>query len=208
MDLELAFSDLALTEKRLKRIEESLKGAKASERDILLTEQNLIAKIKSALEGEIPLRKQELSRDEAKMIENTLAGPYRNRSNQQFLDFLASKFWTDESRTRMFGVTVSNGAYEKHISPDGTTEEPSKTESRFMAGEVIDLVGAGDSFRAGFISYVAKNLDAFRNGNMNFSQAIQMGNLFAALYIKAPLDDRYGNIRSYEKMFKSVRGSQ
>jgi hypothetical protein len=32
-----------------------------------------------------------------------------------------------------------------------------------------------------------------------------MGNLFASLYIKAPLDDRYGGIRPYEKMLKVVR---
>ncbi len=31
-----------------------------------------------------------------------------------------------------------------------------------------------------------------------------MGNLFAALYIKAPLDDRYGHIRGYRKMLKVV----
>ena len=32
-----------------------------------------------------------------------------------------------------------------------------------------------------------------------------MGNLFASLYIKAPLDDRYGNIRPYEAMLRVVR---
>ncbi len=35
---------------------------------------------------------------------------------------------------------------------------------------------------------------------MNFAEAVQMGNLFASLYIKAPLNDRYGNIKSYDKM--------
>ena len=32
-----------------------------------------------------------------------------------------------------------------------------------------------------------------------------MGNLFASLFIKAPLEDRYGNIHTYEKMLKVVR---
>ena len=76
-----------------------------------------------------------------------------------------------------------------------------------MAGEVVDLVGAGDSFRAGFISYVASHLEEFEKGAMNFEESIQMGNLFASLYIKAPLDDRYGGIRPYEKMLKVVRSN-
>jgi len=74
-----------------------------------------------------------------------------------------------------------------------------------MAGEVVDLVGAGDSFRAGFIAYIARNLDDFNNGTMNFAEAVQMGNLFASLYIKAPLNDRYGYIKVYDKMLKVVR---
>jgi len=41
MDLELAFSDLALLERRLERIEVSLKGAKPPERPGLLREQKL-----------------------------------------------------------------------------------------------------------------------------------------------------------------------
>jgi sugar/nucleoside kinase (ribokinase family) len=150
--------------------------------------------------------------DEAKMIENTLSGP-RNwaaldeiAANSRFLDFLTGRFWKKDGRTKMFGVTVSDGAYEKHMLADGSVDGPSKIESNFRAGDVIDLVGAGDSFRAGMISYIARNLDAFRTGRMNFAEAVQMGNLFAALFIKAPLGDRYGNIRSYNRMAKVVHG--
>jgi hypothetical protein len=74
-----------------------------------------------------------------------------------------------------------------------------------MAGEVVDLVGAGDSFRAGLITYIASHLDEFKAGSINFTEAVQMGNLFASLFIKAPLEDRYGNIHAYEKMLKVVR---
>lgn len=149
--------------------------------------------------------------DEARMIENTLA-PGRiwakfkeQENNVHFLDFLTKKFWRKDKRTRLFGVTVSNGAYEKHICPDGDIGGPNKIESRFMAGEVVDLVGAGDSFRAGLIAYIARGLDEFKNGSVNFAEAVQMGNLFASLYIKAPLNDRYGNIKPYDKMLKVVR---
>ena len=74
-----------------------------------------------------------------------------------------------------------------------------------MVGEVVDLVGAGDAFRAGLLAYISRNLTKFRDGSTNFGEAVQMGNLFAALYIKAPLHDRHANIQTYGKMLKVVR---
>jgi len=149
--------------------------------------------------------------DEAKLIENTLAAKRlwgrftEHENNTHFLEFLTERFWRKDNRTKLFGVTVSDGAYERHICPDGSVSGPNKIESRFMGGEVVDLVGAGDSFRAGLIAYIARNLRQFKNGSMDFGEAVQMGNLFASLYIKAPLNDRYGNIKSYDKMLKVVR---
>jgi sugar/nucleoside kinase (ribokinase family) len=148
------------------------------------------------------------SGDEAKMIQNTLGKPRKwAESNEdenimQFLDFIADRFWADQQRSRFFGVTVSNGAYEKHMTPGGSKDKPRKVESRFMMGEVIDLVGAGDSFRAGLITYVARHIEEFKDGRMDFSEAIQMGNLFACLYIKAPLQTRYDYFKSYDRMCK------
>jgi len=149
--------------------------------------------------------------DEAKLIENTLA-PGRewnkfeeHENNVHFLEFITGKFWRKDGRTKLFGVTVSDGAYEQHMNPDETIDGPNRIKSRFMAGEVVDLVGAGDSFRAGFISYTASHLEEFKAGSMDFTEAVQMGNLFASMFIKAPLEDRYGNIRAYEKMLKVVR---
>jgi sugar/nucleoside kinase (ribokinase family) len=149
--------------------------------------------------------------DEAKLIENTLeAGRSWGRFSEEendvhFLDFLTGRFWHKDDKTKLFGVTVSDGGYEKHICTDGQASGPNRVRSRFMAGEVVDLVGAGDSFRAGLITYIAHNLSEFKNGSMNFCEAVQMGNLFASLYIKAPLNDRYGNIRTFDKMLKVVR---
>ncbi len=70
MDLELAFSDLALLERRLERIDESLKGAKQPERQGLLREQELLTKIKAHLEKEAPIRELKLPPDEVKTIAN------------------------------------------------------------------------------------------------------------------------------------------
>ena len=151
--------------------------------------------------------------DEAKLIENTLAAKRdwnkftEDENNVHFLNFLTERFWQQDNRTKLFGVTISDGAYKKHISPDNHISSPNKIKSRFMDGEVVDLVGAGDSFRAGLITYIANNLTDFRKGSMDSAEAVQMGNLFASFYIKAPLDDRYGNIKAYNKMLKVIRSA-
>ncbi|MBM4026908.1 MAG: carbohydrate kinase family protein [Planctomycetes bacterium] len=151
------------------------------------------------------------SSDEAKLIENTLGRKPAQTDlcerayNTHFLEFLTKRFWQDDGRTKLFGVTVSDGAYIAYLGPEGETGGPTKVTSRFMAGEVVDLVGAGDSFRAGLITYIASNLEGFRKGVIDFHQAVQAGNLFASLYIKAPLGDRYGNIRPYPKMLQVLR---
>jgi len=68
MDLELAFSDLAIIERRLHRIETSLKAAKPAERQSLHQEQGLLIKVKTELEKDVPIREQDLTEDENKLI--------------------------------------------------------------------------------------------------------------------------------------------
>ncbi len=70
MDLELAFSDLVIIERRLKRIEESLKGAKSTERQGLLREQELLGEISASLEKDVPIRELNLTAGESKIIDN------------------------------------------------------------------------------------------------------------------------------------------
>ncbi|MBP1608472.1 MAG: pfkB family carbohydrate kinase [Acidobacteria bacterium] len=150
------------------------------------------------------------SSDEAMLIHNTLLISDDNAKiaysdHVPFLDRLCSKYCRGGGRTRLLGVTVSEGAFQKHILPDGKSSIPEKVLSRFMAGDVIDLVGAGDSFRAGLVTYIARNINSFRDGTMNFNEAVQMGNLFASVYIKAPLSSRY-RIEPYEQMIEHIRG--
>ena len=134
--------------------------------------------------------------DEARMIENTF-GAHRNweaaddtENIAAFLRFLAQRFWTGTPRARLFGVTVRDGAYVMAMTPDGSMTDPVKITSRFMAGSAVDLVGAGDSFRAGLVTYISQFIEAFKDGTLDVSEAVQTANLFAALYVKAPLDDR------------------
>ncbi len=70
MDLELIFSDLAIVERRLERVDISLKGAKAAERPPLLHEQQVLLKIKGELGKDIPVRDMPLTPDEVKAIAN------------------------------------------------------------------------------------------------------------------------------------------
>jgi GTP-binding protein YchF len=70
MDLELIFSNLAIIERRLKRLEDSLKGVKPSERDPLLKEQFLLQKIKSQLDKDIPIWQQGLTAEEIRSLAN------------------------------------------------------------------------------------------------------------------------------------------
>jgi len=68
INLELTFSDLAILEKRLERIEASLRGAKQLERQGLLREQERLQRIKVDLEKDIPIRELELTADESRTI--------------------------------------------------------------------------------------------------------------------------------------------
>ncbi len=146
------------------------------------------------------------SSDEAIMIANTLL-PGRDWTNfnsteniQYILSALCEKCWTQENRTRIFGITCKSGAHAIHSLPSGTISDPYEVRSRFMAEGQINLVGAGDSFRAGLLSYICRNFDGFVKGEMDFQKAIQMGNLFASRYITAPLEDRQNCIEHYDKM--------
>jgi len=70
MDLELAFSDLAIIERRLERINNSLKGAKPPERQAFLKEQETLLKFKGELEKDVPVRELSLTPGEVKTIAN------------------------------------------------------------------------------------------------------------------------------------------
>lgn len=67
-DMELNFSDLGILERRLERLEHSLKSAKAAERAAFQREEALLGKIKAGLEAENPIREQPLSDEETRLI--------------------------------------------------------------------------------------------------------------------------------------------
>ena len=68
IELELIFSDLAIIERRLQKIELSLKGAKLPERQRYLQEREMLAKLKADLEKDIPIRELKPTAAEARVI--------------------------------------------------------------------------------------------------------------------------------------------
>jgi ribosome-binding ATPase len=69
MDLELAFSDLAVIEKRLPRLDDSIKKTRPGpEREAQIFEKEVMEKLNQALGQDTPLRDVELSEEELKAI--------------------------------------------------------------------------------------------------------------------------------------------
>jgi len=71
MDLELAFADLAIIEKRLQRMETELRSMKPGERDQLQHTRDLLLRMKTALEQEIPIREQNLAPEDWRLLEGS-----------------------------------------------------------------------------------------------------------------------------------------
>lgn len=71
MDLELAFADLAIIERRLQRLETEIRSMKAGEREALQRTRDLLVRIKAALEAETPIREQGLTAEDWKLLEGS-----------------------------------------------------------------------------------------------------------------------------------------
>jgi GTP-binding protein YchF len=71
MDLELAFADLAIIERRLGRLETEIRSMKAGEREALQRLRDLLLRLKAGLEGERPIRAEELSGEDRRLLEGT-----------------------------------------------------------------------------------------------------------------------------------------
>ncbi|MGQ9547103.1 MAG: redox-regulated ATPase YchF [Roseiflexus sp.] len=68
VDLELAFSDLAIIERRLARLNAEIGKMSAKERENRLIERDVLMRIQSALESGIPIRDIDLSGEEERLL--------------------------------------------------------------------------------------------------------------------------------------------
>ncbi len=64
MDLELAYSDMAILERRMERLKESVHKVKPQEREAGEREAELLSRLREGLEKEIPIRAQQLTDEE------------------------------------------------------------------------------------------------------------------------------------------------
>ena len=69
MLLELSFADSEMLQRRLARVEDGFKGAKAPEREGLIREETLLERLKTGLEDGSAIRNQTLTTDEARRLE-------------------------------------------------------------------------------------------------------------------------------------------
>ena len=65
---ELVFADLEILERRLARLDEGFKGAKAEQRQILMKEQALLARVKDGLESGAAVGAQSLTKDDSRAL--------------------------------------------------------------------------------------------------------------------------------------------
>jgi GTP-binding protein YchF len=70
LNLELVFSDLAIMERRLDKLETSLKAAKPGERSSFLQEKEILLKFKTELENDKPLRALAIESAAARFVAN------------------------------------------------------------------------------------------------------------------------------------------
>jgi hypothetical protein len=68
LDLELAFSDLAIIERRLTRLNAEIGKMSAREREVRVTERDLLQRLQTALEAEEPIRSIDLTDEEEHML--------------------------------------------------------------------------------------------------------------------------------------------
>ena len=70
LNMELVFSDLAIMERRLEKLETSMKGAKPGERQSFLQEKDIMMRFKGELENDRPLRELSMEAAELRFITN------------------------------------------------------------------------------------------------------------------------------------------
>lgn len=68
LDLELAFSDMAIIERRLTRLEAEMGKVSAKERELRTAERDLLQRLQAALEQEKPIRNIAMSDEEERLI--------------------------------------------------------------------------------------------------------------------------------------------
>ena len=70
MDLELAMVDLGILERRLERLNASLKGARAADRAAIEQEAAMVGRVRTELEREVPVYRQDIAPEDRATLAN------------------------------------------------------------------------------------------------------------------------------------------
>jgi len=160
MDLELTFADLAIIERRLQRLETEMRSVKAGERETMQRLRDLLAQMKSRLEADVPIRAQELSPEDWKLLEGSqflTARPILLLFNIGEEDLARRAELETQWRERYAGpardVAVFSGKFEMELND---LNEDEAAEFRASAG--VTESGMASAIR---ISYALQGLISF-----------------------------------------------
>lgn len=169
MDLELAFADLAIIERRIARLETEMRSMKAGEREQSVRLKELLERMKGELEAETPVRAQEISAEEWKLLEGSqflTAQPMLLVINVGEDDLARRGEIEDDYRAKFAGtgrdVAVFSGKFEMELN-DLSDEEAEE----FRASVGVTESGMAGAIRAsyallGLISFLTAGPDECR----------------------------------------------
>ncbi len=169
MDLELAFADLAIIERRLQRLQTEIRSMKAGERERPLRLEALLERLKAGLESDTPIRAQDLSDDDRQLLEGTqflTAKPLLILLNIGEEDLPRREQLEADFRARYAGpgrdVAVMAGKFEMDLNE---LAEDEAAEFRAAAG--VTETGMASAIRAsyrllGLISFLTAGPDECR----------------------------------------------
>ncbi|MDI6857983.1 MAG: DUF933 domain-containing protein [Dehalococcoidia bacterium] len=113
LDLELAFSDLGVIERRLERLDTAVRSARAGEREAGEHEMALLRRIKEGLEAGTPIRAQPLTKEELRSVANynfLTAKPLLILLNIDEADVPQAAAIEEEARARRSGPSTAVAA--------------------------------------------------------------------------------------------------
>jgi ribosome-binding ATPase len=158
LDLELAVSDLAIIERRLDKLETSLKGARAAERESYLKEQLLLQKVTAGLEQDTPIRRQGLATEELKMLSNyqfLTAKPMLAVINMGEEQISAASQWEGKisSLYPQFAIVALCGKLEAELAQLSDAEAREFREAMGLSTPALDRVVGLSYDLLGLISF-------------------------------------------------------
>jgi GTP-binding protein YchF len=174
MDLELAFADAAFIEKRLERIEASMRAVKAGERDAAERETALLQRLKQALESDAPLRAQTLTPEEQKVLVN-----YQFLTDKPLLvvvnigeaDVVRSAAIETEHRAKLSGPNTSvaaiSGKIEQELAQMSDEEAEEFRRDLGIAEPGLDRMIRMSYELTGLISFLTVGPDECRAWNVH-----------------------------------------